>query len=471
MHVPGEPDLSRRSWPRRALNRLELDRATFYSVAIRAWQLIAGPVTILLIAAFFSLEVQDHYYAFASLVGLQTLFEMSLSVVIVSVTSYEWSRLSIGSDGRLTGDPAAVSRVISLGRWAFGWYAAMGVLFALAMGVAGALLFQQKASTVEWAAPWACVVVLTSLSMCALPLLSILEGTSELVTINRYRALQAVLGNLAVWSLILLGAGLWTTVAAAAVKLACDWYPVLVRYRRLFAPFLSRISGPAIDWRTEVWPLQWRMAVQAAALAAATASFTLVMFHYQGEGEAGRMGMTFTGLTALHWGTLAWLLNRRPMFGGYVAEGRFDQFDRVFKRLTAISFALRVAGGLTFWGIVFALNHYDVWIADRLLPPLETGLLIAAVVLDHIPCSLTIYARAHKREPYLRLSVLSNVAIIVCVWWLGSGTWGARGAACAYLAIMALMMVPAWTWLWAKQRREWRPAAAVSAHGVENVAR
>ena len=52
------PSTAKRSWLRRWLNRMEVDRAVFYAIATRAWQFIAGPISILMIVAFFTKELQ-----------------------------------------------------------------------------------------------------------------------------------------------------------------------------------------------------------------------------------------------------------------------------------------------------------------------------------------------------------------------------------------------------------------------------
>ena len=68
---------SQRSWLRRLLNRLEVDRAVFFALLARGWQFLTGPVTLLLIAHYFTPQEQGFYYTFWSVVGLQTMFELS----------------------------------------------------------------------------------------------------------------------------------------------------------------------------------------------------------------------------------------------------------------------------------------------------------------------------------------------------------------------------------------------------------
>ena len=111
-----------RSWLRRMLNRAEVDRAVFYAVSARAWQFLAGPVTLLLIVTYFSEDTQGFYYTFWSLLALQTFVELGYTTVIIHLASHEWSTLQFEADGTLSGDARALSRLVSLARMTLRWF-------------------------------------------------------------------------------------------------------------------------------------------------------------------------------------------------------------------------------------------------------------------------------------------------------------------------------------------------------------
>ena len=92
---------------RRFVNRLEVDQAVFYSLCLRGWQFLAGPVSVVLIGLFFTPETQGFYYTFASLMALQTFFELGFSIVVINVSSHEWLRLRLDEGGRIVGDADA----------------------------------------------------------------------------------------------------------------------------------------------------------------------------------------------------------------------------------------------------------------------------------------------------------------------------------------------------------------------------
>ena len=458
MRPPPSQPVHERWWLRRIVNRLEVDRAVFYVLVARGWQLVSGPVTMLLIALFFTPELQGYYYTFGSVAALASLAELGLYTVLINVASHEWSRLHMDNGGRIAGDSAALSRLASLGRRGVVWYSGAAAVFVAGGGAAGWLLFRQKSTVVNWETPWVALVAISGATLAITPLTAILEGCNQMRVVHRFRAVQAIVGSLVAWIAIARGAGLWTAVAAAAVRLFWEAWLVGITYRRFFRPFLSAPAGPRVSWRAEVWPLQWRMAVQAVTAYFAFNLFTPVLFHFHGEVAAAQMGMTWTALMALAVGAYAWVQTRAPMFGMLVARREFEALDRVFLRLVRISTAVLACGGAAFCGGValFNLLPYELTqkLAARVLPPLPTVVLTAGVLLLHVPRCLGLYLHVHKRDPLLAAGTIANATLGLLVFFLGR-MWGAPGAAFAFLGIVLLVYLPAWFGIWRRCRREW----------------
>lgn len=443
------------SYLRRVLNRLDIDRAVFYAITLRIWQLLAGAVSVVLISLFFTPEIQGYYYTFSGLLALQSFFELGLHIVIISSASHEWARLHLDSQGRVAGDPDARSRLISLGRWIVAWYAIVAFVFTVIVVIAGTLFFSAKPTVgVEWFPPWFLLVLLSALLLWALPLNALLEGCNQVATVNRFRLIQAVCANLVVWTAIALGWGLWAAVAMTAARLLCDLVLIGVQYRRFFADFWRKPEGAVIDWSTEVWPMQWRIAVGALFSYFEFSLYTPVLFFYHGPVLAGQMGLTWTLLIAVQSAALSWPQSRVPRFGMLISERKFAELDRLFIRLTAISLAALTGVSMLAWSCVWLMYATEFRLAERFLPPLPTGLFFVAIVLYQVPRCQEIYLRAHKREPTMVVNVMSCCLIGLAVWILGS-RFGAIGAAGGYLAVVALFILPVKTYLWLYCRRQW----------------
>jgi hypothetical protein len=178
-----------------------------------------------------------------------------------------------------------------------------------------------------------------------------------------------------------------------------------------------------------------------------------------------------SALTTLQFSAIAWVATRAPLLGTLASRGEFAELDRVFKRVATVSFALLAGAGLFLIFCVSLFNAIKNWttreafpaivmetatnLADRMLEPLPTALLTVGVVLNHIPMCLSIYVRAHKDDPLIWWTTLSNILVGLLVWALGS-RYGAIGAAWAYLGVVALVSVPGAWMVFQRSRRKWR---------------
>jgi hypothetical protein len=443
---------------RRFLHRAEVDRAVAFSVLAKAWSLAASPVTLFLIASFLTAQVQGYYFTFGSLLALQSFAELGFSLVIIQFASHEWARLKLDATGRIAGEPVALSRLISLGRLAIKWYAVAGGVFVMAVGAAGYVFFSQNHDPgIAWVSPWFALVILTGLNLLLLPLLATLEGCNQVANVNLFRLVQGVFSTLAMWLVLLLGGGLWIAPAAVGIGVLSNLALLSLRYPRFFQPFLLPPSGAGMSWRAEIWPMQWRLAVSGIVGFFAFSLFNPVMFHYHGAVVAGQMGMTLALVGALGSLAMAWVQAKVPFLGTLISNKEYDVLDRRFLRISTISLAVISCGAAGVWALVYLLNSLQHPFAQRLLAPLPTGLLLLATVLLQISQCQSAYLRAHKREPIMVMSAVSCLAMGLLVWVLGR-KFGPMGAAVAYLATVAILILPWQTAIWVRCRAVWHRA-------------
>jgi O-antigen/teichoic acid export membrane protein len=459
MDPPATPP-QRRSWPRRLLNRMEVDQAVFFAVLSRGWQFVAGPVTIVLIANFFSEEVQGYYYTFWGLMGIQMFFELGFPQAIINTASHEWDKLSLNPDGSIGGDPAALSRLMSLFRAAWFSYGVIAVAFWIAVSVAGLIFFSfdKDSEVIAWRAPWLALAALTSLAFWLTPPLTLLEGCNQVKSVYQLQFARSVLGNVAVWACIPLGTGLWTPVVATLVRLACELFLLLVPYRRFFATFLHKPPGPTMNWRTEVWPFQWRIALKGLFGYFNAYLMNPVVFHYHGSVAAGQVGMTWQVLSSLQAACGSWVKTRVARMGMLVSRGDYRELDRMFFRVSGIALGVMFLGCLAFWLLDWGLHWIASRYATRLMAPLPTAVLAVGMLSALVTEFQWTYIHAHHRSPYLLLTILNAIANGLLIWWWGAW-YGGLGVAAALLVMNVFFNLPVWTYVWLRCREEWHAEA------------
>jgi len=434
---------------------LAADQAVRYSIAGKIWLMVSGLLTTLLIAHYFTPELQGYYYTFNAILVVQVFAELGLSAVIVSFASHEWSKLRVDAQGDVVGDSLAISRLSSLARFSLRWYWAAGGLVAFGLAVLG-LIFFDTASTqaANWRWPWLLLCLTAGLTLLFMPIGALLEGCNQVASVYKYRLAQYVATSVVAWLAISLGGGLWAAPLSGLAGLAAIVLLVWRRYGRFFSViFGAKLQGEHLSWKADIFPMQWRIALSWVGGYFTFALFTPVLFHYHGAVAAGQMGMTWALISALSTVAASWVAPKAPMFGMLVAQRRYGDLDKSFWRLETIVVAVVLVGSFAMWVGVYVLNWIDHPFAGRLLSPLTTAGLLLGAVVQAASLPMAAYLRAHKKEPLLIISVISGLTTGVLTIAVGR-IYSAEGIAASYLAV-AMVSTPSVALTWSYCRREW----------------
>jgi O-antigen/teichoic acid export membrane protein len=439
--------------------RLGLDKAIAMGLLGRAWSGISGPLTLALVAGQLSPGEQGFYYTFASLTGMQVFFELGLSFVLMQKASHEKARLTWTHDGKLAGDPVAVQRLSCLFKGGLVWYGWAAFAFGVVALTLGGVYFSRFGDDgdVSWRGPWTITCVMQALAILAMPLLSILEGCGRVADVAGARLAQAVLGTTIVWSLLLMGGKLWAT---AAMPTSCLMVGVFFAYR--FRGVVLQLkkqfdNEPALHWRQEILPFQWRIGVSWLSGYFMFQFFTPVIFAYWGAREAGQFGMSLNIVNAVASGPLAWISTKAPLFGELIANRHWPRLDATFFRALKQSSVLLILCylAIAIAAHICAMLGYEL--ADRILAPWLFALLCSTGVVNHFVMSLAYYLRAYGNEPFVRLSV--STGVLNAVMSLVAGRrFGVEGITIGYCALQWCIVLPWAAILYKHNKQKYRSA-------------
>ena len=434
---------------------MEVDRAIFYAMLSKAWLLFAGPVTLYLISLYLSPEVQGFYYTFVSLLALKSFLELGFYIVITQFASHEWAHLKLNAKGFIVGDERSLQRLISMGRLVFKWYAGVSIAFMVLVGFGGYLFLSQAPDPgTNWVIPWFAVVGIAGFQLWALPFISLLEGCNQVKNVNLFRLVEAIVWALSIWLTMYLGKELWMIAAGAGAMLLTNIFLLLVYYRNFFKPFYGQVTSCVIDWKVEMWPMQWRIAIGGVANYFLFSLYTPILFNYHGAVVAGQMGMAWQLVLALSSVAMVFINTKVPRFGILIAHKNYKELDRFFFRSSLLSIFVMAVGALLLWFAIYSLNNINPSLAKRVLDPLPMGLFLIGAVLGQVSACQSSYLRAHKKEPYLKLNIIYSLINGLLVWYLAKD-YGALGASIGYLLAMCFVCIPFGTLLWIRCRKEW----------------
>lgn len=439
-----------------------LDRAVAYTLLGRGWSIIAGPLNLLFLARFLSPKEQGFFYTFSGLLSLQVFLELGLGVVVFQFAAHEKAALEWTPQRTLQGDSEARHRLADLLRRSLQWYGTVALLAAVILLPVGLIFFGRHGSEnadVAWRLPWTAIALISASTVLLTPCLAILEGSGQVAPVALMRTGQGVAGSLCSWMAFALGWGLYAAPVAPLVGFLWAFF-WLRKYRGFFQDLLRyrREQGNStLNWRGEVWPFQWRMAVAAISAYFIFLFFNPVLFEFQGAIAAGQMGMSLSIITAISLTAGAWINTKMSPFGVLIARRDWKALDDLFFPTMWRSIALFIAGSIAFWLTVWELRRIGHSLAQRLLEPLPLAFLIGATLAAHATGALSAYLRAHKREPFLYLSVAMAFLMATSTYFLGK-YFGALGMSIGYFVISTATFVLA-TWIFVRSRQLW--------HGVE----
>lgn len=435
-----------------------LDRAIAFTVLGRVIQGLGSVGSVLLIVHFLSAAQQGYYYALWSLVALQSVFELGFSFVILQVAAHERAHLEFHVDGSITGNETAHLRLASLLQRAVRWYTSAAVIMGIVLLVGGMRFFSlhqesQQASQI-WLVPLRITVLACAITFSIGPVLSFLEGCGQVAQVARMRFFQSTVSVAAAWAVMLTHHGLF---APAMVLLGQGAVASALLYsrRRLLIPLLRmHVAHRGINWRREVWPFQWKIAVSWLCDYFIFQLFTPVLFAFRGPVEAGKMGLSMSIVMQLSAMMLAWMTTKAAPFGSLIAKKETPELDRMFFRTFRQSISLFAGGAVLVLLGVLAAPYVMPKISQRIEDWPIFLLLLLTALSSHVVQSEAIYLRAHKCEPFL----VQSIVIALCT--AGSvvvfaKTYGAWGVSLAYFVVLGLAGVISATAIFKTKRRQW----------------
>ena len=444
-------------WLHSAKNRLGLDRAVVFTVLARAWTSASGLITIVLIARFLQPAEQGYYYTYASLIALQMVFELGFSQVIMQLASHERAHLSIGTDGRVAGDETAHARLASVLQLSVRWYGVGALLLALALVPIGTYFFsthQHLGDTVPWQVPWVAAALAAVCAFQLDPLYSFFEGCGFVSNIAHMRWMQAIVGSLLAWIILITHHGLYAPAAVLSgqVAVGSGW---LFRRRGLLVDLLKYKTGERhISWRHEIWPFQWRIAISWISGYFVYQTFNPFLFAFKGPVAAGKMGMSLSFANSLMAIAMAWVSTKAAPFGTLIAQKQYLQLDALFFKALRHSTLVAGVGAVVIWAASTYLYSTHNRYAEKLLEPVPFAFLLAAALLNHVFASMATYLRAHKQEKLFYLSLAIAGTVLLSNYFFAR-TAGALGMVAGYLTIISLLGLGCGSLLFNKYRRLW----------------
>ncbi len=399
---------------------LGLDFNVFVTLLFRGWTVIAGAVMLVFLPLYLGPVRLGYHYTFASVLALQIFFELGMNQVVTQITSHEIAHLQALADGAFSGPQERIDRLASLARMLRRWYATAATLFALVIGPAGILFFSRNPTSggVHWIGPWLTLTAATAGNLYISPTLAMLEGAGRIGEVARLRLFQSIVGYGLTAGVLVAGGGLWasTVIACVSVLGSAYWigrHGVMIHWLRRHPPS----SEAHVDWRRDIFPFQWRIALSWMSGYFIFQFFTPMLFQNQGAVEAGRFGMVLAVFSAIQQVGMSWMYSKSPQMAAHISRGERDALNRVFMQAVKPSVGFTALASVGLVGTVWILTRLGVPLVHR-LSSLEVLCWMGLTnIVNAFIFAMAVYMRAHKEEPMMAASIALAVVVLGIAHW------------------------------------------------------
>jgi len=442
--------------------KIGIDGAIAYTILARGTQAAGGVFTLLFVAQYLTKVEQGYYYTFGSILAIQVFFELGLSNIITQFVAHENADLIWKDRISFTGPKESSSRLASLLRFTVRWFGVIAILLFFGLLIAGYFffgIFGKNDVDIKWQIPWIILSITTSLSLMVSPILAFFEGLGRVKEVARIRMIQQIAQLSLVLLFFSLGFKLFSApIAAIAAFTIVPIWILLGSKMKLIQFIWSKIGEWQVNYRLEIFPFQWKIALSWISGYFIFQLFNPVLFATEGAIVAGQMGMTLSILSAVLTLTSSWISTKVPVFSGLIAQKDYKELDYLFNKTLLQSTFLNALTLIVFFVLIFVLRYFDIKIggenfADRFLSFLPMVFMMIPVLLNHIIGSWAMYLRCHKKEPMLIQSLVLGILCSLSTVIFGK-YYGVVGMTLGYMILIIISFI--WTYfIFKTKKKEW----------------
>ena len=438
---------------------LGIDKAIFFTSLARMIQAAGGIVSILFVARYLTSEEQGFYYTFGSIVAIQVFFELGLNGIITQYVAHETSHLQWNGI-TLVGESKYLSRLSSLLHFCVKWYLWFAGALLVTLLVVGFVFFTKFGNhdDIVWRIPWLLLAIGTALNLLLTPILAFIEGLGKVKEVARIRLFQQILSLLIVWTGLFVGAKLLVSGFSCLATVCLIGCVLWRNFRKLLLGIWHVTLTDKVNYRREIFPYQWKIALSWVSGYFIFQLFNPVLFATEGAAVAGQMGMTLAVLNGIQSLSISWITTKVPLFSNLIARCEYAQLDAIFNR--TLKQSVFINGGLLMVMLVgvFVIRHFQIMIGGynlgkRFLPYLPMILMMIPLFVNQFVNAWATYLRCHKQEPFLLYSIVAGILCCLSTIWLGK-LFGVIGITAGYCLIVVVMSF--WGhWIFVSKKRVW----------------
>jgi len=390
----------------------EFSKGVKYSLISRLLLIAHGPIRILFITLYLTLSEQGYFYSFFNVLSLKVFVELGLNTVMVQFIVHEYNKLKLTKDYVLIGSTKQINNLFSVVNYMIRWYLLAGVVSLVIFLIAGEIIFNvTNSDIIAWKYPWTFLSIFASLNIIIAPYLILLEGIERVDLAYKIKLIHTLIRNISIIVLLFFGFKLWSITIASAFTFMTSIYFIILN-RKIYMTFLNLDGIQNTLLLSELKLIHKKSAITWIAGFFTFSSFTPIIMRFMGPEMAGRFGMTWGLLLNLKSLGVSWIKPRASEIGKYISRGLYSNAITLVEKIKKIISFIICLLSLLFIIILIALEKNQLPIVNRMLPYYATVFLVLSILLMNVSDPMVIFLRAFKKEPFMKISILSGLVIL-----------------------------------------------------------
>ncbi len=389
-------------------------------------RMASGPVILMLLPFFLSVELQGYWFAMTSITALVAFADMGLSTALIHYAAHEHAKLeqSVLQNGTNITNYRFRLETLRVFAWQRSTSVALWVL-PCALLIATYMLTGQ-ADTIHWEGPLVFLCLASAASLVLTIVLAYYEGCNDVARIQRMRAVIAIV-NVSMLALgLLLGIGLWTLPLATGASTALGFIFVWQHSRKHLeigntCP-AAQVNAEVRAWSREITPLLQKYAASWIGGYVMFQLFTPIVFKLEGAAAAGRVGLTIAIFTAIFTLSNVWSTYQLPGFSMAIAVRDRNALNIIMSNAlkgVLLTYLILISIAATAYLMLFNYPQFS----ERILGAEALWILAVVWFFQLLVHNMAVYLRAFKEEPLvwhtLIAAVHTVVATLIVVKFLG----------------------------------------------------
>tara|TARA_B110000259_G_scaffold131916_1_gene148818 strand:+ start:5459 stop:6790 length:1332 start_codon:yes stop_codon:yes gene_type:complete len=386
-----------------------LDQDIIWTIYNKLWSGIKGSLIVVFVIKFLLPNEQGLWYTFISLGALKIFAELGFTSVITQFVSHEFANIS-KENITVDSKERAKSRFFSLIKYSIRLYSYVVPIAIIIMIIIGGVYFRSNESRVFYA--WIFFSIAGGCSLLLSLFQAIYKGLDKVKAIEKNLLLGSLLMGLGNCLFLFLDFKIWSLVISNILGLFIMAFSLFKLDSEFWFEVINYKEKNKIYWGKEILNLQFRYAISWISGYFIFSLIVPFLYKYEDPIIAGQYGITFVVISSVVGLAQAWIITKIPKFGILVANKEKVRLNHLFKKSFVQGISIQICFSILLMLGFVVLEYLNIF-EERFLSLKLISLLLLIQIPVQIINMLAIYLRAHKEEPYVILSLISALVIVL----------------------------------------------------------